>query len=82
MSEQIVDSHAELGSEASRDDFLAVSKELELKPEIVEQITKLSPSKKEECIASLEEIAKEVKEKNIGNVDRDKKIKITLADEY
>ena len=82
MPEQIIDNRAESGWEASLDALLTLSKKLWLSPEIVDQISKLSASKKEECLSSLEDIIAEAREKNIGNADRDKKVNETLASEF
>lgn len=82
MPESLPDNHIEWGGEVSTDALSAIMKELGLHSEIKDQILRLESLKKEECTISLEDIAKEAKEKNMGNADRDKKVRETLASEY
>ena len=56
--------------------------ELGISPEVEKMIRALEWNNKELCIISLEDIAKEAKEKNMGDADRGKKIQETLASEY
>ena len=72
----------ETGSEAPKDALSVLIQELGISPEVEKMIRALEWNNKELCIISLEDIAKEAKEKNIGNADRDKKIQETLAGEY
>ena len=72
----------ETGSEAPKDALSVLIQELGISPEVEKMIRALEWNNKELCIISLEDIAKEAIEKNIGNADRDKKIQETLAGEY
>lgn len=82
MPEGLPDSNIEWGGEASTDALSVIIKELGLNSEIKNQILKLEESQREECVMSIDSIIKEAKEKNIGNADRDKKVRETLASEY
>ncbi|MBP9812292.1 hypothetical protein KBC86_02840, partial [Candidatus Gracilibacteria bacterium] len=82
MPDTLHDSTIEGSTEASKDALSSIIKELGLSPEIGEMIKKLEDEDRLMCIRSLEKIIKETKEKNIGNADRDKKIKETLGSEY
>ena len=82
MPDTLHDSTIEWSTEASKDALSSIIKELWLSPEIWEMIKKLEDEDGLMCIRSLEKIIKETKEKNIGNADRDKKIKETLGSEY
>lgn len=72
----------EVGNEAPKDALSVLIQELGISPEVEKMIRALEWNNKELCIISLQDIAKEAKEKNMGDADRDKKIQETLASEY
>jgi mRNA-degrading endonuclease RelE of RelBE toxin-antitoxin system len=82
MPEGLLASHIEWWGEATNDALSSVVKELGISPELEEMIKKLDDEDRAMCTRSLQKIVKDVKEKNIWNVNRDKKIKETLASEY